>query len=289
MTFILSLQGKNSIWLCADRRLTYPNRFTDTGIKLLSIEGMDGRALLGYAGLGSSKSRTEPSAWMNDLLKGKGRLRVEEQLGLIASAMKAELPQHLAAITGEKSHVLIATAIIEGKVRVYQLSVAVSQRNQTPHLIYTRREMRNGLPHPFAVTGSGAEHLPRRKGWHRDLLRIVRAVETGHVNPRAVADRMATINEMVAEQDQAVSKKCVVKWWAKSGGSQFYDGKHRVSADIPIPSIFHGTDIHDIFRSLAPLAQRAFADLSGGGQGKIEEAEMNAALRREFSRPNRKL
>lgn len=290
MTLILSLQGQSSIWICADRRLTYPDRIVDNAVKLLDIEGRDGRAFLGYAGLGKSKSRTEPSGWMNDILKGKPGLPIEQQLSLVSSAMRDDLSNHLHAMPGEKSHVVVAPAVIDGVVRLYQLSVALSENAPLPQIIFTHHENeRKGGPPPFAVTGSGAHHLLARKGWHREILRTLRGVEAGRVNPRAVADRLAQLNRDVAACDSSVSRKCIVKWWAGSGGYQFYGDDSRVEGDAAIPMVANGMDLQDIARAVTPISLEAFADIRAGGVGDIDPAAMQAALEREYLRPNRKL
>lgn len=290
MTFIISLQGQSSIWLCADRRLTYPgNRFVDTGVKISEISGTDGHAFLGYAGLGASIAGTQPSAWMNDLLKNIGLVTIHQQLEIIADAMRTSLPRHLATMKGEQSHILIATALINGVVNLYQLSVA-NQFGLSPKLIFTRHENSSGKSPPFAMTGSGANYLNLRKSQrYRDLLRVLKAVEAGRVNPRAIADKLAVINQSVAVQDPMVSQKCIVKWFADSGGYQFYDGTTRVEPDAAIPSVGNGMDTNDIVRAMLPLWHTSFDDFKAGGTGAIDAAEAQAAINREHGRKPRRL
>jgi hypothetical protein len=246
-------------------------------------------AHFGYAGLGSSRSGTEPSAWMNDILKGRHGLSIEEQLGAIAHAMKSELPRHLNMMSGEKAQNLIAPAIVQGTVRLYEVSVSMRSGNPIPHLIYVKLQKPCGLPAPFGATGSGSQFLPNQRGWHRDILRVLRAVEAGRVGPRAVADKLAAINEAVARRDQMVSKCCIVQWWTGSGGFQFYDGRKRTEGDSAVPQLANGMDIQDIVTATAPIMWKALADFRAGGAGEVDPAVMQTALDRQHDRPNRKL
>src|SRR4051812_18168576 len=119
MTLVMAFHGEQSIWLCADRRLTYPNRHQDGACKVLVVEGTNGHALLGYAGLGASVGGTQPSDWMNDLLADQPTGPLEGYLGLIANAMKADMPAHLASLAGAQAHHLLAPAIVDGETRLY--------------------------------------------------------------------------------------------------------------------------------------------------------------------------
>ena len=72
MTFILAVRGPKSIWLLADRRLSYEGRLPkDDACKVMFLETTDGVAILGYAGLGATARGTEPSDWMSAVLRGR--------------------------------------------------------------------------------------------------------------------------------------------------------------------------------------------------------------------------
>ena len=62
MTLIVTVNGPESIWLLADRRLSFGGnrKPRDDAIKILALETTDGVALLGYAGLGLTVRETEP-------------------------------------------------------------------------------------------------------------------------------------------------------------------------------------------------------------------------------------
>lgn len=62
MTLIVTVNGRESIWMLADRRLSYRWRPPkEDGRKMLFLETTDGVAILGYAGLGATARGTEPA------------------------------------------------------------------------------------------------------------------------------------------------------------------------------------------------------------------------------------
>ena len=64
MTLVLTVNGRESIWLLADRRLSFKAHATrDNARKIMFLETKDGVAILGYAGLGATALGSEPSDW----------------------------------------------------------------------------------------------------------------------------------------------------------------------------------------------------------------------------------
>jgi len=97
MTLILALTGSRSTWLMADTRLSIGGRApNDNGMKIVDVETPDGRALMGYAGLGATPqpSGTEPSDWIARVLRGRKR-NMHESLEAVGAAMLARLPKLL--------------------------------------------------------------------------------------------------------------------------------------------------------------------------------------------------
>lgn len=65
MTLVLSANGPNTHWLCADRRLSAKGVSPfDAATKIAFVESDQDRAILAYAGLGTTASGTQPSDWM---------------------------------------------------------------------------------------------------------------------------------------------------------------------------------------------------------------------------------
>ena len=62
MTLVLSITGPETIWVVADRRLSFADRApADDARKIMFLESTDGIAILSYAGLGCTARGTEPA------------------------------------------------------------------------------------------------------------------------------------------------------------------------------------------------------------------------------------
>jgi hypothetical protein len=110
VTLILSVNGPKSIWLLADRRLSYkvgPPK--EDGRKVMLLTTTDATAILGYAGLGGTAAGTEPADWMSAVLRGRN-FPLEPSLGALADAIKAQFPRHMAEIF--PAHYVIAPAFV---------------------------------------------------------------------------------------------------------------------------------------------------------------------------------
>lgn len=286
MTLIMALHGAKSVWLCTDRRLTYPTNIRDDGCKVLSISGTDGVALLGYSGLGDSLAKTQPSDWMNDVLKDQHGLTVAQQLGLIADATKLHMPAQLALMNGTQFHAALASAIVNGEPCLYAMSIELRGIGLPPNFVFNRY-----CPPPrFAFAGSGADYLNDENKWTRDILRIVGRVESGHVNPLAVADRLAAMNETVASKDLFVSEECIVAWHHNGGCHQLYNGAKR-GAQEPffLPIMSNGVDGRDLAKLMMPLGLQQFATLKAGQPYVTDEVAIKKGVEKINNRTKRKL
>ena len=87
MTFIATVNGPKTIWIVADRRLSYKGKPPkDDARKVMFLESPDGVALVGYAGLGSTAMGTEPADWMSAVLRGRN-FPLEKSLHVLARAI----------------------------------------------------------------------------------------------------------------------------------------------------------------------------------------------------------
>jgi hypothetical protein len=292
MTLVMAFHGAQSVWLSADRRLTYPgDHFVDGACKMLEIEASDGLALLGYAGLGASVGKTQPSDWMNDLLANIHGRPLEEYLGIIADAMKADMPAHLATLAGAQGHHLLAASIVNGEPRLYAVILELRPNGGPPHFVYTRyaRTEQGGAPPKLAIAGSGALRVPHPQKLSRELAKIVAAVEAGRVDPRAVTDRLAKINAAIAERDKTVGRQCIVKWRFNGGGYQFYEGTKRVNGDLTVPTVVTGMDVRDIISASRPFWQKDFEAMRKGELVENNGRALQTELDKLSNKPKRKL
>lgn len=116
MTVVLSVFSRYTLWVLADRRLSYgPTRPpVDNGMKIMGLETHDGRGILAYAGLGATAQGTQPSEWMSNVLRGRGGLTFEQSLGVLANAATVQLPKHLARMLPVGAHFILIAAFIRG-------------------------------------------------------------------------------------------------------------------------------------------------------------------------------
>jgi hypothetical protein len=96
VTFVVSLVGRDTVWLLADRRISWPDRHSDHGVKVMTLDTTDAKAVLGYCGLGETCAGTQPSAWMHDVLEGWD-MSMNDALWKLAVEHQDHFPRHLAA------------------------------------------------------------------------------------------------------------------------------------------------------------------------------------------------
>lgn len=201
MTLVLAVTSRKSIWMLTDRRLSYRNRPPrDDARKVMCLETIDALAILGYAGLGSTALGTEPGDWMVRVLRGRN-LTLEKSLVVLADAVRAKLPRHLAALPTSpvQAHHIIIPAFVDSEPRLYSIDV-VRSRNHSQYSFRCARHVtgrqlsaRHTTPR-VAVGGSGAIHLPGDLRWGRELLRAVAAHDAGRISARAAASVFARLN-----------------------------------------------------------------------------------------------
>jgi len=293
VTLVLTINGPDSIWVLADRRLSWKARPPkDNARKVMLLETTDGVAILGYAGLGATAIGTEPADWMSAVLRSRN-LSLEQSLGVLAEAMKKHLPRHMVRLPGDgPAHNVFVPAFVGAESRLYTVDLVFVPDRKSYSFRYTRHVLTtpsgtNKTPR-FGLAGSGGLYLTRNKMWIRSLLRVFRAHERGKVSPRAVADHLAKLNNEVhlGITDQSVGPSCIVAWRYRrgdvhkgGGGHQFYTG---TTADINspcLPTIAHGMDIKAIVDVFMPhTIKMAEVMLAGQPTKELDNDELNAEL-----------
>ena len=138
MTFVLAARTSDSIFLLADRRLSYDGYQEDDAIKVFALSATDGHALVGYSGLGKTIGGREPSDWMSAVVRGR-KGTMEQLLGCIAAAMKRQFPRHIRMVK-EPGQSVIAAAIVNGETRIYTISLDVGPSAGMVALTFLRQE-----------------------------------------------------------------------------------------------------------------------------------------------------
>jgi len=294
VTLVLTISGRESIWLLADRRLSLEGRAPkDDARKVMFLDTTDGVAILGYAGLGATALGTEPADWMAAVLRGRN-LPLEQSLGVLAEAMKKQFPRHMVQMQahGGPAHTVIISAYLENQPRLYTIDLAFASDRKTYQFRYTRHMIGNSLATArtkrMGIVGTGATYLVRDKKWIRSLLHLVRASDRRQLSPRAVADHLASLNYKVSLgiADKSVGPSCIVAWRNrgegvhKDGGAhQFYNGTNPESSSPSLPWVTIGMDLDGIVGVMMPhFAKNAEVMQAGESTEDLDEDELNEDL-----------
>ncbi len=306
MTLIVAVTGPESIWLLADRRLSKKGSLPkDDARKVMFLETSDGVAILGYAGLGATALGTEPADWMSAVLRGRN-LPLEQSLGVLAEAMKKQLPRHLVRMPrgGGPAHNVIVPAFLANEPRLYTIDLAVAPDRKSYRFRYTRHVIDKPPPAKprtprLGIGGTGALYLIKNKNWIRSLLRVVRANDRGHLSAHAVADHLASLNNEVhlGVTDKSVGPRCIVAWRHSKGGvhkggggQQFYTGTTRDPSYPSLPTIANSMELHALSDvMMRHLIKNTEAMQAGQPAQNLFNDELNAELARLPDKPDENL
>ncbi len=260
MTLILTINGPETLWMLADRRLSRPGPTPDAQVhverddacKLLCLGMKHDQAIIGYTGIGLFGSE-EVSQWMRGVLK-EHNLPLEQSLGVLADAAKAKVPPFLRGSV--KSHNFVATAFRAGEPSYYSIDFEPGPDPEHHWFRYTRHILQTEtadfwLTQRLGVAGSGRFHLIRDlRHWMRPLLRLVKQCDRQQVDPTQVADFLANLNYDVSCAIPSVGPRCIVVWRPKDprrgGGHAAYTGTNQDYYFDPVPTIEMGTDMQDV-------------------------------------------
>ncbi|SNY53674.1 hypothetical protein SAMN05421748_114130 [Paractinoplanes atraurantiacus] len=274
VTLILSVHSRESIWLLADRRLSFGRARPpiDDAMKIVELRTEDGVGLIAYAGLGATSRGTQPSEWISAVLRGRGGLGFERTLGLLSDASNAQLPRHLYSTPGGQ-HFIVIPAFVRGiGRRFYSIDNVVERSTRRHWYRFTswQTDSNPGSPAPrVGLAGSGGMYLlSKRNDWMRPLFRLVKAHDKGRASDLAVANYLAGLNHDAhhAVTDGTVGPRAVVAWRRRldgrqdrsAGGHQFYLGNEYDRAPQTIPAIVNGLDLQAIVNIMTQGLQPHF-------------------------------
>jgi hypothetical protein len=277
MTLVVSAHSRDTLWMLTDRRLYSPGRKpVDNGVKVMVLETVDGIALLGYAGLGATARRTQPSQWMSGVLRGRN-LPMEESLGRLAYVATQELPPHIRQLE-VKAHFIVAPAYLRDVGwRMFAIDNVIERGSHRYRFATLRRGNIPTAPCPqFAFAGSGGLHVEKTfDDWKDELDALMDAHDQGRVPDLVVADWFAKLNETASRQlesrgDTTVSSRSLVVWRRRpgfsgpSGGAhQYYEGLHREASNPGVPTIGMGMPLSEMSKvSMKHLAGRPVSEWS---------------------------
>lgn len=304
MTLIVSVNGPETIWMLADRRLSkngMPMR--DDARKVMTLETPDGVALIGYAGIGETGRGTEPAEWMSAILRGRNET-VEYMLGIIAAVARREIPAHLAKMPGHPGHVIMASAFVGKEAKLYSIGVVLSPDRKDSQIQFERKEatLPNGTMRTprIGLTGSGVRHLANDRKWARELHRLVAASDRKKISPVKVADYLAKVNLDVHKSEATVGPNCIVAWHHRKGGVHGFNGVGNgyrcykgIDVDrrrVMLPYISHGRDMAALQTAFNPYMDRVMKAMRNREPlPDMDKDEMDREFAKIPERPDEKL
>lgn len=309
LTLILTMNGPETIWLLADRRLSVNDvSVKEDARKLMFLETTDGVAILGYAGLGATLLGTEPADWMSNVLRGRN-MPLVQSLHVLKDAIVREMPRHVAKLAGQGvvGHTVMATAFLGEEAMFYTIDLVFLPGRRQFQYRFTRHVLDKPahIPvrtHRTALGGSGALALATDLDWRRPLYRLLKACDRKLVSPHAVADHMAALNLRVSGTVPSVGPRCIVAWRHRKGGvhrggggTQFYNGTSRegIGPNGAIPTIGAGIDLIALSRVLMEQGrEQMLASPPRGTQifpPAFDHTKLNEALKLLPDSPDEKL
>ena len=266
MTLIISVQGRQTLWMLADQRLSRRGRPpVDNARKLLCLKTSDATAVLGYTGLGATRAGTEPADWMSALLRGRD-LTLEQALTLLKQGMERELPRHFRYFPSgiQPSHSVLASAFVGTEVRHYSIRMQatpdrLSHRIEACRVGSTPSGGSRAVSPRMGIAGSGSDYFRKKGVKLRELLRLVNASDNQRVPPAMVADYLARLNQTAHEHtpDRSVGPTSLVVVAHRAdgpyrGGGQTlaYNMSKRLSEAPTIPTIWRGRDMVAMGRAI---------------------------------------
>jgi hypothetical protein len=247
---------------------------------------------------------TEPSDWVNAVLRGR-KVPLEHSLGLLANAMKRQLPQHLVSLS-TPAHVMVISAFLDDELepRLYTIDMAFAPNGKW-FFRYTRHLTKFQKAPQFVLIGSGARCLDSEAvKWKPSLHCLIRANGRGRMSAAAVADYLASLNSKVSLKLKDVDGKqgsvghgCIVAWryrkrgiYGGGGAHQAYNGTSREGNTPMLPTIVNGMDVNAIVRATLPdNILDAIRSTGSLGCLSMDKDEVNARLAQFPHEPDEKL
>jgi hypothetical protein len=279
----------------------------DDARKIMLLDTDDGKAILGYAGLGATALGTEPADWMSAVLRGR-RISLEQSLGVLAEAIKKQLPRHLVQIRGNARlvHNVIVPAFVQNEPRLYSIDLAFSTDRKDIWFRCTRHVNDRAAPDKprtprLGVAGSGSRYLLERKEkmWMRNTLRILKAYDAERLSANSVADHFAALNYEVHRglDDETVGPRCIVAWRngkdaARRGGGahRYYTGTTVDTESPALPTVGNGMDIRAVVSVVMKHFMATFPAMMKGQQpAEPDLNQINADLARIPDKPDEDL
>lgn len=258
----------------ADRRLTVANEVRrDDATKICCLDTRDGKAIIGYAGLGATARGMEPSEWVSNSLRGL-HVTIEQALEVLVNAAGKALPAHLTRIPEHFQHVMLVPAFTKS---AHLYSIEYQQTGKEISIGLNRLIKTSSgtsfTPRASAV-GSGSRLLSKNPKWHHKVCGLVRAFNNNKISGNVVAEELNAICQSVhaalsAQGDNSVGNRSIVVWRdLPSGGGNHvsYTGDVKDQTSPSVPMIVNGFDMKAFCEAAMPGLKEIAANLRVPGQ-----------------------
>lgn len=283
MTVIISVIGREAIWLAADRRLSRNGLpVKEDATKVTLLETMDGRAILGYAGIGLTQGGVEPSDWLGAILRGRN-CKLDHAMNFVKAAFESELPRFFRA-RQIPCHHLLTPCFIEGRPWLYVLRADAGEGGtmNVAATAFGRDPPQRSRPPTIAVIGSGAVPFLKRNDWHRPIWRLVKAHNRNLISAVTLADHLGELIRRISMDDRGVGDHAIVAWRGRDGGGETlsYRSGERIApsdAKLRVPTVVTGIDLNALL-ALPHVRHMMEAVGSGTDRHQTDPAQANAEL-----------
>jgi hypothetical protein len=272
----------------ADRRLTVANRvLRDDATKICCLDTLNGKAIIGYAGLGATARGMEPSEWVSNSLRGL-RVTIEQALEVLVNAAGKALPAHLTGIPQHFQHVMLVPAFTKS-AHLYSIEYQQTGKEISVGLnrLIKTSSGTSFTPRANAV-GSGSRLLSKNPNWHHKVCGLVRAFNNKKISGNVVAEELNAICqsvhlELTGQGDNSVGDRSIVVWRdLQSGGGNHlsYTGTLQDQHSAPIPTIANGIDISTLAIQMLPHFLKIAPQMEAHrNEGHSEMDQQHAAMK----------
>jgi hypothetical protein len=280
MTQLLAFTSKTSVWLAADRRLTFERGLRDDAFKVFRLDTDDARCLIAYSGIGRTAGSTEISEWLPLITRGR-RLTLLNALSDIAAIADHHLRPHL----GQRIpfHIFLIMAVEEHSISVYRIEINLNFPKPLIHRVLPNSE--SLLPPRFVFTGSGGAYIRvHERHQVRSIWRLLKQLDQGQPAASCIARHIGSMMTRISSNCSGVSPSCIVSAITRNSFSgHYYLEKDTIQTNTPMmPTVSHGMDISQLARSLQKAMAAGEIDAI---TGIVDEAKLKARTHRLDNAP----
>lgn len=247
MTLIISAVNEKGVWQISDRRLVNLNPYkvvTDSATKMIRLDLTDGKAIIGYAGVGSVGD-TEISEWLKRLFRGQKMSYREARNLLAASATRRISPRTRTA------HEFSIASIVNGRPKFEVVAAdwpgTLWRGGDTPKGNFGSWTPSQQIRHCVYFSGSGRSALTRK-----DQRIAVRTLKRSILQADQLEAALVHLHRVAYRKlkTKTISSDCICTHIDVDGGGWSHLHSSTEKKTITIPTISGGLPVDDIAKAL---------------------------------------